>query len=215
MSQILSPQNLIAIGQLVVAILMLWSLKQTARNLDYARMQIEAGKLPSIEIASFSDTLRLLNSGGSGTEQFQIVGCLAAHYRWKSEEVTRLMLSAPPLSVDPICKRLAPGEEVAIPFEKLTLASSGSPPEPDEQEVFAVVLRYYRSADRRRFFKIVPFLRSQTEKGSEKNYLYFPLYVVPGTGLGGPNGGVFKKLRDTVREICVQNFDIESLGNIQ
>src|SRR5436190_1066880 len=100
----LSPQNIVAIGQLVVAILMLWSLRQTSKNLDYARMQVEATKLPSIDLSSFTDNkIHLLNSGGSETEQFQIVGYLGAYYQEKTEEVTRLSISAPPLTVDPIC----------------------------------------------------------------------------------------------------------------
>ena len=212
----LSAQDCVAIGQLVVALLMLWSLRQTGRNLDYARLQIEAAKLPSLDVASFiDDKVHLLNSGGSEIEQFQIVGFLGTYYQEKTEEITRVSISAGLLTGAPVHDRLLPGEEFSVPFAQLTLVKVGNPPEPGEQEAFAVVFRYYRSADRRAFFKIVSFMRRVIETGSKKDFLYFPLYVAPGSALAGPNRPVLRKLRKALRELCVESFDIGSLGDVQ
>lgn len=210
----LSPMEYVGFGQLAVAALMLWSLRQTGRNLEYARLQIEGAKLPSLDVSSFADgKVHLLNSGGSEIEQFQIIGFLGAYFQLEPEEVTRVSMSAGlPTTVH---GRLLPGEGFSVPFTQLTLVKCDVPPTPGEQEAFAVVFRYYRSADRRPFYKIVSFMRFQNEARSKMEFSYFPFYMAPGSATSGPNSPTFRKVRKALRELCLENFDIGGSADAQ
>lgn len=212
----LNRQDIIAIGQLVIALLMLWSLRQTGKNLDYTKSQIEAQKVPTIDIASFENyQLHLLNSGGAEVEQFQVIGYLSVYYNEKTEEVTRVSISAGSLEGPILHDRLGPRGEFVVSFDKLTLAALKGPREKGEEEAFAAVFRYYRAADRKPFYKIVSFLRRQIEaKDPTPDYIYFPLYVAPGSAMSGPNKPIFKVLRTTLRELCVDNFGINLANEV-
>jgi hypothetical protein len=211
----LTAQDCIAMGQLIVAVLMLCSLWQTSRNLDYTKSQIEASKTPSLEVASlFDDQLHLLNSGGPELDRFQIAAHLAVYYQEKTEDITQIQLSTPLLTEPFVHQRLRSGEEFNIPFSKLTIPV-GIQAELGEQEAFTVVFRYYRVADNRQFFKIVSFLRSEIRTASGKKSLYFPLFVSPGSGISGPNKPVFIKLRKGLRELCSQYLDLKMLEDAQ
>ena len=79
----------------------------------------------------------------------------------------------------------------------------------EEKEAFAGVLCFYRAADLRPFYKIISFTRIRSEDPPKDKYLYFPLALVRSSvSGGGTNRIVFKKLRDRLREICVQSLDV-------
>lgn len=196
------------IGQLVIAALMLYSLLQTRKSLDYTRTQIESTKRPLLEIASFEqDKLHLRNMGGTEIHDVQIVAYMAANYR-PNEDVTRTQFSAVGPRAPILKQSLRPSDELAIDFSQLTFLRTGVLLEHDEGEVFAVVFRYYRAADRRPFHKIMSFIRIDNGESSSPRYLYFSLYVMPGSALAGPNRPVHIKLRKTVEDLCADNFNL-------
>lgn len=187
---------------------MMWSLWQTRTSLDYTRTQIESTKRPVLEIASFEqDKLHLRNMGGAEIQDVQIVAYMAANYS-PNENVTQTQFSAVGPRA-PILKRsLRPSDELSIDFSQLTFIHAGVLPQRDEGEVFAIVFHYYRAADRRPFHKIVSFIRVNNGDPSSPQYLYFSLYVMPGSALAGPNRPVHIKLRKTMEDLCADNFNL-------
>lgn len=204
-----SVSELVAIGQLVIAGLMLWSLWQSNKSLQFTRLQVEAAKRPQLEASSFADDkLHLLNTGGADLEDVGIIGFLAAHYN-PGQEITRTQITGVDARALLLKKSLRPNEELSIDFKRLTFVSVGTGLENDEQEAFSIVFRYYRTADHRPFYKIISFMRVSNGDMSAPLYLYFPLQIIPGTALSGPNNKpALIKVRKSLQDICSQYFDI-------
>jgi hypothetical protein len=201
----------IAAGISLLGALAAWasSLWQTQKNLEYSRLQFELTKRPAIQVSSFTDDqLHLLNIGGAELQNVQPIAILAVYYREETEAISRVSISA---FEGEIAKHdLRSGESLAIPFQQLTTVRVGNTPEADEKEAFAAVFRFYRKADRRPFFKIVSFIRRDANEGrSPPQYLYFPLTIIPGSALGGPNRPVLLRLKKDLHDLCVERLGLD------
>lgn len=199
----LSVQNYIAVFQSFVAVLMLWSLSLT-------KQQIDNSKSPILSSHISNNKLYLSNIGGIDVKNISIIAYLAAFYNEKNEKVGRYQMSAGYPEKNIVSKSLCSNKDIALDLKNLTPISNDIPREAEEREAFAVVFRFCRYSDMRPFYKIISFTRAHTQDSSTGQYLYFPHVLLPGCAISGPNTSVsvFKKLRDELRKICIENLDL-------
>ena len=234
----LISKEFLAVCQLVVAAIMMLSLVQMNKSLEYTKDQIEASKVPAIEITEYHpDGIVVRNVGGLEIEEFRIRARMAVQLKDDDDKtIDYISLNGLQLDEPPLSRKLAPGQgfpllfsqfpspfrtysEAVDPKEKAKHEASPSP------EVWAIVLSFKRHADGRQFYKFICIRRYKTGQnpisvgpGKPKHFfldvnghMYFPMTLVPNWSTSGDKADILgaAKLRDEIEEIFSASLGIK------
>ncbi|MCX6033226.1 MAG: hypothetical protein NT169_28575 [Chloroflexi bacterium] len=201
-------QAITAIIQTIIAVLLLWTLIQSAQTLSITKRQLEASIEPVLDTAMFGSKLQLVNTGSIDIRNLEEIAEISGHFDLATQEISDYQIVHSRL---PVHDAIKAGATFEIDLSQRLVVK----PEVKSAEsinVYCLVLRYRRAADMKPFIKLIPFQVGQDSKTQTAD-IFMPLFPSAGSAEGAIiRNGPWETIREELIKLYRTKVSTEDMG---
>lgn len=180
-------QVMTALIQTGIAVLMLFTLIQSAAILSITQRQLESSIEPVLGMTMSGSTLQITNDGSIDVRKLEGIAVIAAYFDYTPQKISTYQVTRGLL---PVADAIKPGATIEFNLAQI-LVPVGSEKLVDSVSVYCFVLKYRRAADMKQFIKLVPFTVGK-DSATQSTDIFMPLFPSAGltearTRSGGPD----------------------------